>query len=107
MYLFVGLTTACSTLEGEWDGTMVCEDGGPWPAQFDIEKNEYGDTEFEGGVKRALSCRQDNDPNTNDIECDFVMVGTVEPAGGSGEQNLDMRIDYCSADAGKVNVCCL
>ena len=101
LFLVASLTTACSTLEGEWAGDMVCEDGAEkWPANFGIAKNEYGDTEFEGVVKGALSCRQDNDPDTDDIACDFIMVGTVEPSGGSGQQDLDMRIDYCSADAG-------
>ena len=94
------LFTACSTIEGDWEGSMECEDDGPWPAQFQIEKNEYGDTEFEGTVTGALSCRHDNDSSTDDVPCDFIMVGTVEPESGTGLRNLDMRIDYCAADAG-------
>ena len=100
MFLFLSLTSACSTLEGEWEGDMECEDGGDWKANFDIAKNEYGDTEFSVTVENALTCRQDNNPETEDIPCDFIMTGTVEPEGGSGEQDLDMRIDHCSADAG-------
>lgn len=102
LFLFASLTTACSTLEGEWAGDMICQDDPKisWDANFTIEKNEYGDTEFEGEVTGALSCLQDNDSDTDDIACDFIMVGTVEPLGGSGQQDLDMRIDYCSADAG-------
>jgi len=100
MFLIASLSIACSTLEGEWDGTMKCEDGGTWPAEFNIAQNEYGDTEFEGTVTNALTCRQDNNPETEDIECDFVMRGTVSPTQQSGEQDLLMRVDSCSAEGG-------
>lgn len=100
LFLTTTVFTACSTIEGQWEGSMLCEDAGPWAAEFTIEKNEYGDTEFDGTVIDALDCRQDNDPETPDVPCDFKMFGTVEPANGSGTRNLDMRIDYCAADAG-------
>ncbi len=117
MFLFLSLTSACSTLEGEWTGTMKCERENPadevvtWDAVFDIAKNEYGDTEFSGTVEEALTCRQDNNPETEDIPCDFIMTGTVEPTGKyprdeagrkikDAKHILDMSIDHCSADAG-------
>jgi hypothetical protein len=112
MFLFLSLTSACSTLEGTWTGNMKCQDGGNWDAEFDIAKNEYGDTEFSGTVENALTCRQDNNPETEDIPCDFIMTGTVEPTGKyprdpetgrkikDANHILDMRIDHCSADAG-------
>lgn len=101
MFLIASLSIACSTLEGEWDGTMKCKEiEGSWDASFDIAQNEYGDTEFEGTVTDALTCRHDNDAETEDIVCDFKMVGTVEPTEQAGEQDLDMRVSSCTADGG-------
>jgi len=94
------LASACSGIEGDWSGQMKCEDGGKSSAEFTIEMNEFGDTEFEGTMSDALSCRQDNDNATDDIECDFVMVGTIGAVERIKEGGVVLRVDSCTADGG-------
>lgn len=94
------LASACSGIEGDWSGQMKCENGGKWPADFTIEMNEFGDTEFEGRVSAALTCRQDNDDETDDIECDFLMEGTIGTVERNKEGGVMLRVDSCTADGG-------
>jgi hypothetical protein len=111
LMISLALATACSGIEGDWSGEMKCkdmgsnqfvDDGESPSADFNIEMNEFGDTEFEGRMSNALTCRQDNDDTTDDIKCDFVMVGTI----GSAERNIDggviLRVDSCTADGGEL-----
>jgi hypothetical protein len=100
--LMISLTLAgaCSGIEGDWSGQMKCEDGGKWPAEFTIEMNEFGDTEFEGRMSAALTCRQDNDDDTDDIECDFLMIGTIGDVERDKEGGVILRVDSCTADGG-------
>ena len=100
LMISLSLATACSGIEGDWAGDMKCEDGGKWPADFTIEMNEFGDTEFEGRVTGAIPCRQDNDDETADIECDFLMVGTIGTAVKNKEGGVTLRVDSCTADGG-------
>lgn len=101
LMISLALATACSGIEGDWSGNMKCEDGRKGPAEFTIEMNEFGDTEFEGRVSNALTCRQDNDDTTDDIECDFVMVGTIGAAEPNKDGGVILRVDSCTADGGQ------
>ena len=100
LMIFLTLATACSGIEGDWSGEMKCEDGRKGPAEFTIEMNEFGDTEFEGRMSNALTCRQDNDDTTDDIECDFLMVGTIGSAEPNKNGGVILRVDSCTADGG-------
>ena len=95
--LFMGFFTGCGGLEGDWKGSMLCEDGGKWPAKFKIQQNEFDETAFQGAVGGALPCVAGDG---TELACNFLMDGIIYKSKPSGAQDLDIDMQQCEADGG-------
>ena len=91
-------SVGCGGLEGDWEGSMQCNDAQQkWPAQFTIQQNEFDETAFEGVVGGALPCATDVG---DEYDCNFLMSGIIYKEKPSGSQSLDVDMEQCEADGG-------